>query len=137
MANNISLKIDTRKMQRLIQQEPQIVDQWLRGVGNEMLGDIVLSFNTSPPGRSYTRGNTTHVASQPGYPPNVDTGALRASMGIRRLAQLRYEIHDGVEYGYHLEFGTERMAARPFVGPVFDDWQGKIDDDARRKLRLD
>jgi hypothetical protein len=131
------VRIDTRKMQQIIRNEPERVDKWLRGVANEILGDIVLSFNTSPAGRTYTRGNVTHIASQPGYPPNVDTGALRASMGVRRLKQLAYEIHDGVEYGVHLEFGTERMAARPFVGPVFDDWQRKIDDDARRNLELD
>lgn len=131
------VRIDTRKMQQIIRNEPERVDKWLRGVANEILGDIVLSFNTSPPGRTYTRGETTHIASQPGYPPNIDMGALEASMGVRRLKQLRYEIHDGVEYGIHLELGTERMAARPFVGPVFDDWQHKIDDDARRNLELD
>ena len=131
------VRIDTRKMQQIIRNEPERVDRWLRGVANEMLSDIVLSFNTSPAGRTYTRGETTHIASQPGYPPNIDKGALEASMGVRRLKQLRYEIHDGVEYGIHLELGTERMAARPFVGPVFDDWQHKIDDDARRNLELD
>ena len=134
---NYQVTIDTRKMQNIIRNQPERADAWLRGVANEILGDIVLSFNTSPPGRSYTRGETTHVASQPGYPPNVDTGTLWASMGVRRLKQLRYEIHDGVDYGIHLELGTERMAARPFVGPVFDDWQRWIEDDARRNLRLD
>ena len=131
------VRIDTRKMQNIIRNQPERADAWLRGVANEILGDIVLSFNTSPPGRSYTRGETTHVASQPGYPPNVDTGTLRASMGVRRLKQLRYEIHDGVEYGIHLELGTERMAARPFFGPVFDDWQRKIQRDAEQNLGID
>lgn len=133
----IQIKVDISKMRRLIQQEPETVDKWLRGVAQEIVGDIKLSFNTSPPGRTYTRGTVTHVASQPGYPPNVDTGTLRASIDSRRLSRMKYEIHDGVEYGYHLEFGTERMAARPFFAPVFDDWQRKINDDARRNLRLD
>ena len=131
------VRIDTRKMQNIIRNQPERADAWLRGVANEILGDIVLSFNTSPPGRSYTRGETTHIASQPGYPPNIDTGALEASMGVRRLKQLRYEIHDGVDYGIHLELGTERMAARPFVGPVFDDWQRKIQRDAEQNLGID
>ena len=134
---DFEIRIDTRRMQRLIQQEPQIVDQWLRGVANEMVADIVLSFGTSPPGRSYRRGNATHVASQPGYPPNVDSGTLHNAITSAPAGRLKYEIRAGTEYAYHLEMGTERMAARPFVGPVFDDWQGKIDDDARRNLRLD
>ena len=131
------IKVDTRKMQNIIRNETERADRWLRGVANEILGDIVLSFNTSPPGWSYKRGNKAHVASQLGYPPNVDMGTLRASMGVRRLKQLAYEIHDGVEYGYHLELGTEHIAPRPFVGPVFDDWQKKIQDDARRNLGID
>ena len=131
------IKVDTRKMQNIIRNEPERADRWLRGVANEILGDIVLSFNTSPPGRSYKRGNKAHVASQPGYPPNVDTGALHASMQARPAGRLKYEIHDGVEYGYHLEMGTEHIAPRPFVGPVFDDWQKKIQDDARRNLGID
>jgi len=49
------IKIDTRKMQNIIRNEPERADRWLRGVANEILGDIVLSFNTSPPGRSYKR----------------------------------------------------------------------------------
>lgn len=133
---DFQIRIDTRKMQRLIQEEPGKVDAWLRGVAQEMVGDIKLSFNTSPAGRSYQRGTVTHIASRAGYPPNVDTGTLRASIDSRKIGNLKYEIHDGVEYGVHLEFGTEKMAARPFFAPVFDDWQQKIDDDAKRNLGL-
>jgi len=134
---DFEIRIDTRKMQRLIQEEPRIVDQWLRGVADEMLGDIVLSFNTSPPGAAYKRGDNFHIASQPGYPPNIDSGTLQNAMTSAPAGRLKYEIRAGTEYAYHLEMGTENMAPRPFVGPVFDDWQGKIDDDARRNLRLD
>jgi hypothetical protein len=30
-----------------------------------------------------------------------------------------YIVHDGVEYGVYLEFGTSRMAARPMLRPAF------------------
>lgn len=114
---------DTRKLQRLAQQSPQMLDAALRGVAEEMTGDIKLSFGTSPAGRTYTRGSVTHVASQPGYPPNVDTGTLRASMRWAKAGRLTYHIMDGVEYGVMLEFGTSRMAARPFIVPAFEDWR--------------
>lgn len=137
--SNFEIKIDQRKLQQLIATEPERVDKWLRGVAQQIVGDIKLSFGTSPDGRAYERGTVTHIASQPNYPPNVDTGTLRASIDSRPVAsrKLTYEIHDGVEYGYHLEMGTERMEARPFVAPVFNDWQRKIMDDAKRNLDID
>jgi hypothetical protein len=113
------------------------VDQWLRGVAEEMKNDIVLSFGTSPAGRTYQRGRRTHVASQPGFPPNVDLGALRASMHVEPAGKLSYHIADGVEYGIDLEDGRERIAPRPFVQPVFSDWQKKIAADAKRNLKLE
>lgn len=137
--SNFEIKVDQRKLQQLIATEPERVDKWLRGVAQQIVGDIKLSFGTSPDGREYERGTVTHIASQPNYPPNVDTGTLRASIDSRPVAsrKLTYEIHDGVEYGYHLEMGTERMEARPFVAPVFNDWQRKIMDDAKRNLDID
>lgn len=134
---DLQIKVDMRKLQNIINNEPARADAWLRGVGMQILGDIQLSFGTSPDGKTHTRGTVKHVASQPGYPPNIDTGALRGSMGLRKLGNMTYEIHDGVEYGVHLELGTEKMAARPFVNPVFAEWQTKIMDDAKQKLDID
>lgn len=135
--SDFEIKIDQRKLKQLIATEPERVDRWLRGVGQQIVGDIKLSFGTSPDGETYQRGNVQHIASQPGYPPNVDTGTLRASIDVRKIGNLRYEVHDGVEYGYWLEMGTELIAARPFVAPVFREWQDNIADDAKRNLGLD
>ena len=35
----------------------------------------------------------------------------------------RVIIADGVDYGIHLEQGTDTLAPRPFVGPVFEEWR--------------
>jgi len=32
----------------------------------------------------------------------------------------RYIVHDGVEYGIYLEFGTNRMVARPSLRPAYE-----------------
>lgn len=62
-----------------------------------------------------------HVPSQPGRPPAVDTGRLRASithdMGSDS-AGLVARVGTDVTYGRHLELGTSRMAARPFLRPA-------------------
>lgn len=123
MSKNV--RIDS-KLQMIIAQNPALADEILRSAGAGMLGDILLSFNTSPAGRSYERGGVVHVASVEGYPPNVDTGALRASMNVQKQREGEYWIQDGVEYGLYLEDGTENMGARPFIAPVFDEWRARL-----------
>lgn len=135
--SNFEIKVDKRKLQQIIASEPVRVETWLRGVAQQIVGDIVLSFGTSPDGRAYQRGTVTHIASQPGYPPNVDTGTLRASIGTRQIRSLAHEIYAGTEYAEPLELGSERMAARPFITPVFEQWQRDIIDDANRNLVID
>jgi len=121
--DGIDIRMDTELLDRLIRETPEKADAWLRGVGNQMLNQIELSFGDSPPGREYQRKSVTHLASQPGYPPNVDTGALKASMRLVKMADLHFQITDGVEHGIHQEMGTETIAARPFVAPVFNEWR--------------
>lgn len=50
----------------------------------------------------------------------VDTGALRNSIGVTMNGPLAAEIGPTVHYAAYLEFGTYKMAARPFMGPAFD-----------------
>lgn len=119
----MDIRVNKRKLEQLIRTTPERADAMLRGAATEIVSDIVLSFGTSPGGETYQRGSVTHVASREGYPPNVDTGALRASMRWAKDGDMRYLIHDGVVYGLMLEMGTERMAARPFVTPVFEKWR--------------
>ena len=131
------VKLDMRGLDRVLREEPQKAERWLDGVAEEIVSDIKLSFGTSPGGRSYTRGSVTHVASQPNYPPNVDTGALRASIRWENTGHFERTIMDGVEYGIYLEDGAENMQPRPFVGPVFHDWRGKIALDAKKNLDIE
>lgn len=60
-----------------------------------------------------------HQASAPGESPAIDTGALVNS--IRTEADgLSAVVGVGQEYGVYLEFGTVKMASRPFMGPAFE-----------------
>ena len=120
------IKADVSGFDKLIAEEPDKLDKWLRGIGNAILSDIVLSFGTSPAGRKYKRGRVTHVASQAGNPPNVDIGTLKASMRLDKKGDLHYEVSDGVEYGIHLEEGTQTVEPRPFLGPVFMKYRNEI-----------
>lgn len=90
--------------------------------------------------------------SAPGDPPGVDTGRLRASIstnwsgsgmssgnvgsqaltedGIdqpeRREDKFTVRVGSRVEYSSWLEWGTRRMAARPFIRPSFDRMRVRI-----------
>jgi hypothetical protein len=111
--------LDARKLQALIRDLPQLKARLLDAAAEAIVTDVKTSFNTSPPGREYQRRTVRHVASQAGFPPNVDTGTLRASIrAVRQGDNVRW-IMDGVEYGVILELGSSRMVARPFMSPAF------------------
>jgi hypothetical protein len=73
-------------------------------------------------------------SSSPGAVPHRRTGALRA--GVSHLADYTehgakvtvFIVREGADplVPVHLEFGTERMAARPFMGPARDEWAGVL-----------
>lgn len=77
-------------------------------------------------GRVYRRGGRTHQASAPGKVPAPDTHNLRANTNAdpalrREGADVVGTIVSDTEYSEALERGTERMAARPFLGPLARD----------------
>ena len=129
MSDGISYKVDTRPLEALIKKMDGDLGDWLRGVAGEMANDVKTSFNTGPRGRAYPRGNgKVHYASTAGNPPNVDTGALRASIRVIKKGKYVFWVADGVNYGIGLEIGTTRIRPRPFMRPVFDNWSrgGKL-----------
>lgn len=123
----------------------------LVSIGFQLERDIKTSMTTGT-GRTYRRGNIVHVASAPGQPPAVDTGRLRASIstnwsssgfsrgrvggqadsenGIGQPDQVqgKFTVVVGTNtiYAAFQEFGTRRMAARPFIRPAFDRVKSRI-----------
>lgn len=75
-------------------------------------------------GRIYVRGNVTHQSSAPGQAPASDTGRLANSInGEMVKGALESIVRAGsgvVKYARMLEFGTIRMAARPFFQPAVE-----------------
>lgn len=111
-------ELDTAILDRIIANSEEQLDEWLDALAEDMTNDIKLSFGASP--------------SQPGDPPGVDTGALRASMHWEPDGRLRRVIMDGVEYGLYLEEGTSTIDPRPFVQPIFADYRARIGAHARQ-----
>jgi len=132
----MSVNYDERELNRIIRNHPTEADRWLNGVAVQMETEMKLSMTNSPAtGARYRRRNGRyHVASSPGNAPRPDMGALLGSINTRKRGRLHYEHRDGVEYGVLLEFGTERIAARPWVNPIYEAWRRKIVQDAARNL---
>lgn len=61
-----------------------------------------------------------HVPSAPGQPPNNDTGYLANNIKNRKTGPLTAEVSSEAEYAAALEFGTSKMAARPYMQPATD-----------------
>jgi HK97 gp10 family phage protein len=73
--------------------------------------------------QSISRGSVSgkgHVPSVPGEPPNRDTGNLQAHLETTNPRPLVAEVRSEAEYAAPLEFGTSKMAARPYIRPARD-----------------
>lgn len=67
-----------------------------------------------------------HQPSDPGEPPNGDTGLLQAQLRVAQPDPLTAEVVSDAAYAAALEFGTSRMAARPYLRPARDKMTPKI-----------
>ena len=64
--------------------------------------------------------------SAPGEPPGLDTGFLRNSVQVDSVTPTEAIIAPHTDYAEFLEFGTSRMAARPFMRPALDENEAEI-----------
>jgi hypothetical protein len=101
-----TVHLDIRKLERLQRDLDRITDRAVAGLAFDGEAYIKQSFGTSP--------------SQPGETPGVDTGKLRNSIRAERERAAQWAISTDTEYAAHLEFGTSRMAPRPFMAPGLD-----------------
>jgi HK97 gp10 family phage protein len=80
-------------------------------------------------GKVYTRRSVKHRASAPGQAPANDTGNLIGSIQTVQMPDqggaVASKVIVSAKYAKWLEYGTRRMAARPFVGPT-KDWVAPI-----------
>lgn len=99
-----TVKIDRAALDRLIREHPQKAGQRVRAMALDGDRYVKNSMGTSP--------------SAAGDPPGVDTGALKNSIHVERRGVMNQAIVTGVDYDAHLEFGTVKMGARPYMGPM-------------------
>ena len=93
--------------------------------------------------RPYKKGKKIHWSSEPGKPPAIDMGILRASIMSEvtesagqvigkvgpdgEYIATRVPVGTDVDYGLYLELGTSKMEPRPFLRPALLKNQVKIE----------
>lgn len=107
MADDIRVNITFNDFPRLIKESPQECGRRVTKLAHLGRNYAVTSIQRGGAGRS-----------TPGEPPKTDTGALVNSITVENIGSFERSINVGVDYGPHLEYGTRRMAARPFMGPM-------------------
>jgi HK97 gp10 family phage protein len=131
-----------RELRRLSDDLREEAGRTVLATAIEMRADIVTSIQRGPAsGVTYKKSNPTrtHTASAPGQPPMSDTGRLANSITFDRLGDLTATVGSALNYAPWLEYGTSRMAARPFFRPAVERMRpiyiGKLEDIIRRAAR--
>lgn len=104
MPDPITVKLNTTRLDEIAAQLGVRTDRIVAMAANEVVGNAQASMGESP--------------SQPGDPPGVDTGALRASGHTEHIKENTYAAVFSTDYAEFLEYGTPKMAARPYLGPA-------------------
>lgn len=86
-------------------------------------------------GAARTNIDVTDRASLPGDPPAPDTGVLRNSITHEIVTPNLLRVGTSLEYAAPLEFGTTRIAPRPFIRPAFAKARGQMSEALIATLR--
>lgn len=92
--------------------------------------------------RSITEGSISgknHVPSLPGQPPNADTRHLDANIETAVKADASnptVEVTSRAAYAAALEFGTSKMAARPYMRPATEKNRKAVTDLAGKAVSI-
>lgn len=126
MAND-PLKFEVEIAPDAIQQLGDQASPVIRAMASGIVAEMKRLMSLPKSGLAYRRGITAiHIASAPGEAPAMDTGTLSASINFAMRDELNALISINAEYAAYLEYGTIRMARRPYVEPALDKVRGQF-----------
>lgn len=129
--------------QRLLRRLASVSPATVKRISNELEAGVASMHSlavrriqkNSGSGRIYVRGGVAHTASAPGEYPNTDTGELVRKMGWRSTSALTSIFFANAQHARPLEWGTSRMAPRPFMRPTFRELEPRIRTKVRAAVR--
>jgi|APGre2960657404_1045060.scaffolds.fasta_scaffold138069_2 HK97 gp10 family phage protein len=119
------LRFRTRDIEKQYQDHAKLAVFRGTAMVRETVLDMILRYpKTGPVSR---RRGVTHQASAPGQPPATDTGFLARNIYSNIDSDgLGGSVESRAPYSSYLEFGTAKMAARPFMFPALEMNKPKI-----------
>lgn len=104
--------------------EARVVNTALR-LGGGVLRSAIRS--RAPVGPREREALRYYISRRSGKKAARRYGKLKENIRVTKVGQGRYAVHVGKAFwGMFLEFGTRRMAARPFMRPAFDSSKGEV-----------
>jgi phage gpG-like protein len=124
------------KLQALGGAADEVIEETLFDIATETQAFAVAGILGGGGGQVYEKYNPrrTHTASAPGSYPASDTGRLASSVKMLASGPMAYEVGTNVNYGPMLEFGTAKMAARPWLFPSFEKAKVGVERELRARL---
>lgn len=108
----MSLKSHQNRLRRMAQEAAPTLARALYRAGQVIESEAEFSITEG------AVSGANHVPSVPGEPPNEDTGTLRRNIETEIGGPNLVTVTSYAPYSAALEFGTSRMAARPFMRPA-------------------
>lgn len=122
-------KEHSRKLERITGEGPErFIGQALFVAGETIQTTAQISITNG------AQSGKGHVASLPGQPPNADTHRLADNIETVQPSPLRVEVSSNAPYAAALEFGTSKMAERPYMRPAVAAERQKVTDLVRRAI---
>ena len=122
--------IDKPRYNRVVKDYTVDAKQLIGRAANLVRNTVVQSINQgAKSGVVYEKYNPrrTHRSSAAGEPPATDTGYLVSNIFTNIDADgLGASVESRADYSSFLEFGTSKMAARPFMQPALEENKPKI-----------
>lgn len=128
----------------------QRASRLVRTTANNIEASVKVSMGEPKSGRTYKKGKApgigkrgkrlkdrrkTHTRSAPGESPAIDTTALVTSVGVDVTGKMSAVVGTNMEYAEALEFGSHKMAPRPFLGPAFEEAEPGFDAGLKELLK--
>jgi len=117
-----SFRIESNRLGSIAKKLPQEIQTIVDATLADVETAAKLSMQGGKSGRLYRRGaNRMHQASAAGQAPAMDYGHLTNSIQ-RKLYKtvIGGEVYTNSDYAEALEFGTRKMAPRPFLAPALE-----------------
>lgn len=119
MARRTVARLVYNRLPEIVAKLPRAATEIVKETVEEIDGTVRQGMAQPKSGRVYVRGARLHTASAPGEMPAIDSRALLNSLQKRVISgKARGYYFTDNPYAAYLEYGTSKMAARPFMTPA-------------------